>query len=223
MLSIEGNQVPCCDGLDRREFLRLGGLGAFGMMLPELLQAQKAPGGKGAFGSAKRCILLFMSGGPPQQDTFDLKPDAPREIRGEFKPIHTNVPGIEICEMFPKLAQQADKYAILRSVTHDSNIHTVGAHAMLTGNAYPKAAIGEISASATDFPHYGAVLSYLRRGNPRVPAFVSLPQKNTNTDGTVWPGQGGGFLGPRYDPKQVTAAVPHDCGDAAGGHHGRPL
>src|SRR5579871_2754013 len=193
-----------CAGPSRREFLRIGGLGALGLMLPDLLEAQEASRGA-TFGTAKRCILLFMSGGPPQQDTFDLKPDAPAEIRGEFKPIRTNVPGIEISEMFPRLAQQADKLAILRSVTHDSNIHTVGAHAMLTGNPYPKAAAGEIAASPTDFPQYGAVLSYLRYGNPHLPAFVALPQKNTNTDGTVWPGQGGGFLGARYDPLQVNA------------------
>ena len=126
-------------------------------------------------------------------------------FEAEFKPIRTNVPGIEISEMFPLLAQQADKYAIIRSVTHDSNIHTVGAHAMLTGNPYPKAANGEISASPADFPHYGSVLTYLQRGKLRAPNFVALPQKNANTDGTVWPGQGGGFLGARYDPLQVTA------------------
>src|SRR5436309_12917580 len=134
-----------CSGPTRRDFLQVGAISALGLSLPGLLEAQplKAPG----FGTAKRCILLFMSGGPPQNDTFDLKPDAPPEIRGEFKPIKTNVAGIEISEMFPKLARQADKYAIVRSVTHDSNIHTVGAHAMLTGNPYPKAAGGEIAAS----------------------------------------------------------------------------
>ncbi len=203
------NQDHKCEGPSRREFLQLGGIGA--MALPGLLQARAALGAPlrgGApayFGSAKRCIFLFMSGGPPQQDTFDLKPDAPADLRGEFKPIKTNVPGIEISEQFPMLAGMADRYAIIRSVTHDSNIHTVGAHSMLTGNPYPKAASGEISASPTDFPQYGAVLSYLRYGSPKLPTFVALPQKNTNTDGTVWPGQGGGFLGARYDPLQVTA------------------
>ena len=195
--------VRACGGPSRREFLRIGGLSALGLSLPGLLEAQSAPAGR--FGSAKRCILLFMSGGPPQQDTFDLKPDAPEGIRGEFKPIKTNVPGIEISEMFPMLARQADKYTIVRSVSHESNIHTVGAHAMLTGNTYPKAANGDISASPSDFPNYGSVLTYLRRGNPHVPTFVALPQKNTNTDGTVWPGQGGGFLGAQFDPLQVTA------------------
>src|SRR5438067_6262747 len=187
--------IRCCDGITRRDLLRIGGLGAAGLMLPDLLRAQGLSkvvplASSPKFGSAKRCILLFMSGGPPQQDTFDLKPDAPAEIRGEFKPIKTNVPGIEISEMFPKLARQADKYAIVRSVSHDSNIHTVGAHAMLTGNNYPKPAAGEIGASPSDYPHYGAVLTHLRHGNPRVPSFVALPRKSANTDGTVTPGQG---------------------------------
>ncbi len=205
MFSIKSKNVPCCDGLTRRDLLTIGGLGTAGLLLPDLLRAQEQSGTQKPIGAAKRCIFLFMTGGPPQMDTFDLKPDAPVEYRGEFKPIKTNVPGIEISEQFPMLAKLADKYAILRSVTHDSNIHTVGAHAMLTGNAYPKAANGEISASPTDFPHYGAVFSKLRPAKANVPTFVALPQKNTNTDGTVWPGQGGGFLGAQYDPLYVTA------------------
>ncbi len=195
----------CCDGLSRRDFLKIGGLGSAGLMLPQLLEAQQRPTGRLPFGKAKHCILLFMTGGPSQMDTFDLKPDAPAGRRGEFKPIKTNVSGIEISEYFPLLAQQADKYAILRSVTHESNIHTVGAHIMLSGNSYPKQAAGEINASPTDHPHYGSVLSKLRPALSKIPAFVALPQKNMNTDGTVWPSQGGGFLGSRYDPLWVQA------------------
>jgi hypothetical protein len=195
----------CCDGLSRRDFLRIGGFGSAGLMLPDLLRAQERPAGKLPFGKAKSCILLFMTGGPPQMDTFDMKPDAPVGQRGEFKPIKTNVSGIEISEYFPLLAQQADKYAILRAVTHESNIHTVGAHIMLSGNAYPKPAAGEIHASPTDHPHYGAVVSKLRPAPSHLPTFVAMPQKTTNTDGTVWPSQGGGFLGSRYDPLPVQA------------------
>lgn len=204
MFSLKSTGVQRCDGVSRREFLRIGGLGTAGLMLPDLLRAQSATSRRG-FGSAKTCILLFMSGGPPQVDTFDLKPDAPIDVRGEFKPIKTSVPGIEISEYFPMLARHADKYAIVRSVTHDCNIHTVSAHAMLTGNPYPKAANGETPASPTDFPHYGAVLTKLRPCDPHVPTYVSMPQLNTNTDGTIWPGQGGGFLGSRYDPLRIKA------------------
>lgn len=197
------NQAMCCDGLSRRDFLKIGGFGSTALMLPQLLEAQQHSAGRLPFGKAKHCILLFMTGGPPQMDTFDPKPDAPAGQRGEFQPIKTNVPGIEISEHFPLLAQQADKYAILRAVTHDSNIHTVGAHIMLSGNAYPKPAAGEINASPTDHPHFGAVLSKLRPAPSRLPSFVAMPQKTTNTDGTVWPSQGGGFLGSRYDPLLV--------------------
>lgn len=205
MSDLNKTGMTCCDGIPRRLFLQIGALGAMGLGLPELLQGQaKSNSPDKLFGRAKRCIILFMTGGAPQQDTFDLKPDAPEEIRGEFKPIKTNVSGIEISEYFPMLAKQADKYAILRSVTHESNIHTVGAHIMLTGNDYPKPVAAEVNAAPTDFPHFGAVLSKLKPAQ-KIPTFVTLPQKNTNTDGTVWPGLGGGFLGQRYDPLLVQA------------------
>jgi len=202
--------MELCDGISRRELLRIGGLGAAGLMLPELLRAQPTVG-PGKFGRAKRVIVLFMSGGPPQQDTWDLKPEASGSARGEFRPIKTNVSGIEISEQFPLLARQADKYAIIRSVTHGPGtrgVHTLGTHAMLTGNAHPtgdQELSAEIWASPTDFPHYGSTLSYLRKSDPRVPSFVALPMKQSSGDLTVWPGQGGGFLGARNDPLQVTA------------------
>jgi hypothetical protein len=201
MLSIKTNGTQCCDGLTRKEFLRIGGLGFAGLSLPQLLQAQPLAGNP----KAKRCIVLFMTGGPPQQDTFDMKPEASGAPRGEFKPIKTNVPGIEISEMFPMLAQQADKYCIIRSVTHDSNIHTVGAHYMLTGNALPRPAAGEVNAAPTDFPNLGCVVSKLAPNKTAMPTHVVLPQRNTNTDGTVWPGVNAGFLGARYDPLFVMA------------------
>ncbi len=113
--------------MSRRELLRAGGLGLLGLSLPELLRGRvNAAGaiGKGSFGRAKSCILLFMWGGPAHQDTWDLKPDAPREIRGEFQPISTNVPGLQICEHFPLLAKRADKLSLVRSMTHDNGDHT---------------------------------------------------------------------------------------------------
>jgi hypothetical protein len=112
--------------LHRRDaMIRLGQLGAGALTLPALLQAraetQPTPTRRG--NTADSCIYLFLWGGPPQHDTFDLKPDAPAEIRGEFMPIRTNVPGIDICEKLPRLARLADKYAIVRSLTHPSNNH----------------------------------------------------------------------------------------------------
>ena len=112
-----------CEGfrsqLTRRELLRAGGLGLLGMSLPELLAARA----QGGFGKAKACILLFMWGGPAQQDTWDMKPHAPAEFRGEFSPIPTKVPGIHISEHFPQLAQRTDKLCIVRSMTHSNFDH----------------------------------------------------------------------------------------------------
>src|SRR5437868_2721283 len=122
--------------MGRRELLRAGGLGLVGLGLPELLQARAAAGPR--TGSARACILLFMWGGPAHQDTWDLKPDAPAEYRGEFKPIATNVPGISICEHLPRLAGHADKLAIIRSMTHGDVDHTSSTHFLLTGRGVPR-------------------------------------------------------------------------------------
>src|SRR5207247_7677102 len=112
------------DGWSRRAFLRVGSLGGLGLALPQLVKSATLPEPPGrSFGRAKHCILLFLTGGPPQLDTFDLKPDAPAEIRGELKPVATNVPGIQISELCPRLARHADKYCIVRSVTHGDTAH----------------------------------------------------------------------------------------------------
>ncbi|HZY88867.1 MAG TPA: DUF1501 domain-containing protein, partial [Gemmataceae bacterium] len=111
MFSLYGAPTRLCDGWTRREWLRVGGLGAFGLSLPALLQSRSeaAPGGGGSFGKAKSCILLFHLGGPPQHETWDPKPDAPPEVRGELRPIATNVPGIHVGELMPRTARLLDK------------------------------------------------------------------------------------------------------------------
>ncbi len=156
----------------------------------------------GTFGKAKRVLLLFMWGGPAHQDTWDLKPDGPSETRGEFLPIATNVSGLEISEHFPLLARQADKLALIRSVAQEDNNHSTGAHAGLTGRRHTQKK-ENFSASESDFPHYGSVLSKLRPGSSGLPAFVSLPDVIATTGGAVTPGQGGGMLGRKYDPFQI--------------------
>src|ERR1700720_3064499 len=133
MFSLEDKARIRGDGISRREWLRVGGLGALGLSLPQLLHAGEravsAPAPllsrslQGAtFGRAKNVIFLWLQGGPPQHETFDPKPDAPAEIRGEFKPIATNVPGIQICELLPRTAAMVDKLAVVRSLhTNDDN------------------------------------------------------------------------------------------------------
>src|SRR5262245_36362869 len=125
MLRILGRRYRACDGLPRRDFLRLGMLGplALAALSGRPLAAEDSTK-TSSFGRARRCILLFLTGGPPQHDTFDCKPDAPAEIRGELAPITTNVAGIQVCELFPKLAKQADKYCVVRSVSHGDTAHT---------------------------------------------------------------------------------------------------
>src|SRR5579862_512047 len=133
----------------RRDVLRAGTLSLFGLTMPDLLlgrdRLHAAAGTKAAnpvppadsFGRARSCILLFMWGGPAHQDTWDLKPEAPAEIRGEFKPISTVVPGIDVCEHFPLLARRTDKLAIVRSMTHADVNHTTATHYLLTGQPSP--------------------------------------------------------------------------------------
>src|SRR5207253_972985 len=119
--------------MERREVLRAGSLGLFGLGLPQLLRAGKEPARR----KAKACIVLFMWGGPAHQDTWDLKPNSPVEYRGEFKPIATKVPGVQICEHLPQLAQRMDKLALIRSMTHDDVDHTSATHYLLTGHGRP--------------------------------------------------------------------------------------
>jgi hypothetical protein len=187
--------------LSRRSLLRTGGLSLLGLSLPELLAGRAAASAAGSFGRAKSCILLFMWGGPAHQDTWDLKPDAPAEIRGEFKPIATKVPGIQICEHFPKLAQRTDKLAILRSMTHNNVDHTTSTHFLLTGQPPLPGRSRE-----TDWPHMGAVLSRLGRGEGPLPPFVSMrPKLPGDVPRFVEEsrGQWAGWLGQSFDPLTI--------------------
>src|SRR5262249_57775000 len=135
MLRIQDDGSLLCDGLTRREWLRVGGLGALGLSLPALLAARQHAAAKdaaGSFGRAKACIVLFLVGGPPQHETWDPKPDAPAGIRGLFNPIATSVPGLRVCELMPRTAQLADRVAVLRGVSTDDNAHSSSGYWMLT-------------------------------------------------------------------------------------------
>ena len=210
MLSIQGKSGRLCDGISRRELLRIGGLGCLGLTLPQMLGMRNARAGavtkdsSPTFGKAKHCILLYMWGGPPHHDTFDPKLDAPVEIRGEFGQIPTNVPGVFVSDHLPLISQQADKYTIVRSMTHNNGDHIAVSHDMLTGNVYLKNN-PIVTARRTDYPHFGAVLSRLAPRHNGLPAYVQLPCLLRSNSGKVIPGQNGGFLGRKYDPFLVDA------------------
>jgi uncharacterized protein (DUF1501 family) len=190
MLQFEGKKgVEFCDGLTRRDFLRAGalGAGAVSLSLADLAALEANPP------ADVNCILLFLVGGPGQLDTWDLKPDAPDSVRGPFRPIRTNVPGIEICEHFPLMARMADRYALVRSVHHgEAPIHETGHQLMQTGR---------LSCGGVEHPHYGAVVSHLRgKREDGVPPFVLLPREIANTGVSVGHGQTAGYLGEKHAP-----------------------
>jgi hypothetical protein len=184
--------------IGRRDVLQLGAVSAVGLSLPGLLAARAAESGRAGFGTAKACILLFHFGGPAQQDTFDLKPDAPAEVRGEFRPIATSVAGSSVCEHLPMVARQAHRLAVVRSVWHDDTQHNNSGYATLTGHKHPplpntvEALVGP---KPDDHPPFGAVLTRLR-ASPM--PWVSLPYEMVN--GVPYPGQTAGFLGARHEP-----------------------
>ena len=189
MLTIYGNQTygGFCDRVARRDFLKIGGMALGGLALPQLLRLEAAQGTR----SHKAIINVFLPGGPPHIDMWDLKPDAPAEIRGEYNPIKTVVPGMEICELFPKLAAMADKFAIIRSLADSDGDHA--AYQCMTGRKKKD------QMPPGGWPAMGAWPSKLKGGvNPSVPAHVSLMYKTGHRE---WGDPGdGGFLGMGHAP-----------------------
>src|SRR5437870_6193545 len=182
--------------IHRRAFLRAGTVPLLGIGLPQFLRARETAPAKG-LGKAKACIVLFMWGGPAQQDTWDLKPDAPDVYRGEFKPIPTTVPGLSVCEHLPLLARRAHQLCVIRSMTHTDVNHTTATHHLLTGRPSPPGPL------ADDWPNYGAVLARLGRGTGPLPPYVSMmPVVPDGAPRFVEEshGQGAGVLGPIYNP-----------------------
>ncbi len=210
------NGTRDCAGLQRamqcsrRHVLQAGGLGALGLTLPQLYGARANAMGAQAPGTtaprAKACILLFMWGGPSHLDTFDLKPDAPAEVRGEFTPTSTNVPGIQICEHFNRLPKLTDKLAIIRSLNHDDPAHLSSGHMTLTGNPAPVTHSDAEPPSDRDNPHMGSVMAKLRPAAGTLPSFVTMPwlAYHPAAPGGQAPGQNAGFLGKRFDPMLLT-------------------
>jgi len=198
MLSITDRSGRLCDGWSRREMLRAGSLASLGL-LP--LSAANAAESSRRPVRAKSCIVLFLMGGPPQQSLWDLKPDAPAEVRGEFGPIDTTVPGLQIGELLPQTARLAHHLAILRAVSTNDNAHSSSGYAMLTGTPHVPLQVENANPGApNNWPTMGAVVTHLARGPRLLPPAVRLPMHIFNTDQSVWPGQDSGWLGAAADP-----------------------
>jgi hypothetical protein len=204
--------------LTRREWLRIGGLSAFGLSMPSLLDAKTAPSSKsGSFGKAKSCIVLFLLGGPPQHETWDTKPDAPAGIRGDYKPIDTNVNGIRVCELMPRTARHLEKICVLRAMQTNDNAHSSSGYWMLTGVPHQPTNAENVKPGApNDWPCTAALVQKLRPSRNGLPASVVLPEHIWNTGMISWPGQDGGFLGRTADPWLIPCQ-PHKPGFQIGG------
>jgi hypothetical protein len=188
--------VEFCDGLRRRDFLHAGSLASLGLGLNQLFGLKALGATDGSKGDVN-CIMLMLIGGPSQLDTWDMKPNAPAEIRGPYKPIKTNVPGIEISENFPRMAKHADKYALIRSVYHTAAaVHDTGHQMMQTGRLFQ---------GGIEYPHIGCVLAKLKGPNGDVPPHVLMPHPIGNTGGNMPHGQSAGFLGKTFDPFVLNA------------------
>jgi uncharacterized protein (DUF1501 family) len=195
MLRMDADRsVSFCDGWSRRDFLHAGSLSVLGLTLPSWMSLKAA-------GDVKdkdvNCIMLFLVGGPSQIDTWDPKPNAPAEIRGPFKAIDTAAPGMQISEIFPKMAKHAQEFSLIRSVYHTATaVHDTGHQMMQTGRLFT---------GGIEHPHMGCVLGYLKGQRGEVPAHVLIPKPIGRTGGGLPHGQNAGYLGKQYDPFVLNA------------------
>lgn len=189
-------------GLRRRELLQVGYSGLLGLGLPAgLSRVTRAAASRANVATPKQIVIVFLTGAASHHDTFDMKPDAPAEIRGEFKPISTTTPGLHVCEHLPQLAARADRYAVVRTLSHSDNNHLMSTHHVLTGEKQPGGFFDKV-ASRDDWPSYSSALSFLKPRGDGIPSGVNLPTFLLQGPLT-WPGQHAGFLGPNYDPWQI--------------------
>jgi hypothetical protein len=186
--------------IGRRRLLQVGGLGSLGLSLPGLFQARWAQGAPAALRPIRSCILIFNYGGPSQLETWDLKPHAPAEVRGEFQPIATAVPGVSICEHLPRMAQNMHKVAVIRSMSHLMRAHDSACTETFTGRAPPRGDTENFSAveESLTAPGHGAILTHVRRHLPVELPHAVVPFYIRNLFPP--PGQGAGFLGAAYTP-----------------------
>lgn len=202
MFRIEGEASRLCDGVSRRTFMQVGGLGLGGLTLSQLVGARAAgasPVGR-SFGKARSCILLYLVGGPPQHETWDPKPEASAEVRGAFNAIPSSLDGLQVSELMPKLARLAHKCAVIRSVATDVNAHTGSGYWMLTGQPHANRAGESIPPAPGDWPSLAAVARRHLPGSRYLPSAITLPEPVKNNPGIIVAGQNAGFMSVEYEP-----------------------
>jgi uncharacterized protein (DUF1501 family) len=197
MLKVTGRgSITTCDGITRRDFLQVGTLGAIGLSMSQYA-AMKAAGAVNKGNDDKSCIMIFNLGAPSQLDLFDMKPDAPREVRGPFKAIRTKSDAFELSELLPLHAKLADKFSLVRSCYHNAAaVHDTGHQMMQTGRLFTGGVIT---------PHAGSALEFLRGRRSELPSHIILPEPMGPTGGNMPHGQDAGFLGKNYDPFALMA------------------
>lgn len=210
MLSILDDGPKLCDGIRRREILRAGGLGLLGGAFAPSLKAANSLAGSQSLADSrtkKSCIILFLMGGPPQHSTWDPKPDAPAQVRGEIGPIATSVPGINIGELMPGTAKLMEHIAVVRAMSTDDNAHSSSGYFMMTGVPHiPMNAENANPGPPNNWPTMSSVVQHLHHGPRLLPPSIRLPHHIFNTDGSVWPGQDSGWLGHAADPWLLNCA-----------------
>lgn len=193
--------------LSRRTAVQAGAIGLLGMGMNHLggLQTAQSASGSTVNATAKSCIYIFLSGGLSQHDSFDMKPDAPDVIRGDFNPIATATPGIEICEHLPMLAQRSEQWSLVRSLTHPTNGHTLGHYFMLTGHSIAPVFRGDRKPRSTDWPSISSVVGDAVPARNNLPPAVMLPERLVHWSGGTIPGAYGGMMGNHRDPFIIEA------------------
>ena len=192
MLNIGKERVPLCEGPSRRSFLQLGTTGMATLSLPTLFKLEALGAVKNTDAKIRNCITIFLVGSPGQLDTWDMKPDAPAEVRGKFKPVQTNVNGIQICEHFPMMSKMMDKVALIRSLHHRTGAtHENGQRWMMTGHDFNADSVK---------PHLGSVISKVYGQKTELPCNIVLPGPIGNTGAGPLHGQTSGYLGSAHEP-----------------------
>ena len=196
----------------RRTAIQVGSIGILGLGMNHLAgfrQAQAAQGNL-PFGKAKSCIFIFLSGGLAQHESFDMKPNAPDNVRGEFKPISTRTPGFQICEHLPMLAERSPLWALCRSLTHSSNDHSAAHHMMLTGQSQLPTGFNPNGSNRTDRPSIASVAGFATKVRNNLPTAVMLPERLVHSTGRILPGQHAGEMGSQHDPWMIEASPFHN-------------